>query len=58
MMSEKFFKVRESGTSLFTDMFDTVGTFVEIAEQANLKDENGAILSLLPGLSLLSFLWI
>jgi AGZA family xanthine/uracil permease-like MFS transporter len=31
-------------------MFDTVGTFVGIAEQANLKDENGAILSVKGGM--------
>lgn len=30
-------------TFLFTDMFDTIGTLLGVAEQGNLKDENGDI---------------
>ena len=30
-------------TFLFTDMFDTIGTLLGVAEQGNLKDENGEI---------------
>ena len=30
-------------TFLFTDMFDTIGTLMGVAEQANLKDESGNI---------------
>ena len=30
-------------TFLFTDLFDTIGTLLGVAEQANLKDENGNI---------------
>ena len=30
-------------TFLFTDMFDTIGTLLGVAEQANLKDENGDV---------------
>ena len=48
VISLKFFII--FFTFLFTDMFDTVGTFVGIAEQANLKDENGAILSVRGGM--------
>ena len=48
VISLKFFII--FFTFLFTDMFDTVGTFVGIAEQANLKDENGAILSVKGGM--------
>ncbi len=43
ILSLKFFIV--FFTFLFTDLFDTIGTFVGVAEQANLKDENGTILS-------------
>ena len=30
-------------TFLFTDMFDTIGTLLGVAEQGNLKDENGDV---------------
>ena len=30
-------------TFLFTDMFDTIGTLLGVAEQGNLKDENGEV---------------
>jgi len=43
VISLKFFIV--FFTFLFTDLFDTIGTFVGVAEQANLKDENGTIVS-------------
>ncbi|MBQ0167649.1 MAG: NCS2 family permease [Treponema sp.] len=32
-------------TFLFTDMFDTIGTLLGVAEQGNLKDENGDIIN-------------
>lgn len=32
-------------TFLFTDMFDTIGTLLGVAEQGNLKDENGDVLN-------------
>ncbi|MBR6906662.1 MAG: NCS2 family permease, partial [Selenomonadaceae bacterium] len=30
-------------TFLFTDLFDTIGTLLGVAEQGNLKDENGEV---------------
>ncbi len=32
-------------TFLFTDLFDTIGTLLGVAEQGNLKDENGNVLN-------------
>ncbi len=32
-------------TFLFTDLFDTIGTLLGVAEQGNLKDENGEVLN-------------
>ena len=32
-------------TFLFTDLFDTIGTLLGVAEQGNLKDENGQVLN-------------
>lgn len=43
VLSIKFFIV--FFTFLFTDLFDTIGTFVGVAEQANLKDKNGTIVN-------------
>lgn len=42
-LSLKFFVVLI--TFLFTDMFDTLGTLMGIAEQANLKDKDGNIIN-------------
>ena len=33
-------------TFLFTDLFDTIGTLLGVAEQGNLKDSNGEVLNL------------
>jgi adenine/guanine/hypoxanthine permease len=41
IISLKFFTV--FFTFLFVDMFDTIGTLMGVAEQSNLKDENGNI---------------
>lgn len=32
-------------TFLFTDLFDTIGTLLGVAEQGNLKDENGEVMN-------------
>lgn len=41
VLSLKFFVVLF--TFLFTDLFDTIGTLMGVAEQGNLKDENGNV---------------
>ena len=41
VLSLKFFVVLF--TFLFTDLFDTIGTLMGVAEQGNLKDENGGV---------------
>lgn len=43
VMTLKFFVV--FFTFLFTDMFDTIGTLMGVAEQANLKDKDGNIVN-------------
>lgn len=43
VLSLKFFVV--FFTFLFTDLFDTIGTLLGVAEQANLKDEDGNIVN-------------
>ena len=43
VLSLKFFVV--FFTFLFTDMFDTIGTLMGVAEQADLKDKNGNIVN-------------
>ena len=43
VLSVKFFVV--FFTFLFTDLFDTIGTLMGIAEQGNLKDKNGVIVN-------------
>lgn len=43
VLSLKFFVV--FFTFLFTDLFDTIGTLVGVAEQADLKDEDGNIIN-------------
>lgn len=43
VLSLKFFVV--FFTFLFTDLFDTIGTLLGVAEQANLKDEEGNIVN-------------
>ncbi len=43
VLSVKFFIV--FFTFLFTDLFDTIGTLLGVAEQANLKDEEGNVVN-------------
>ncbi len=43
ILTGKFFVV--FFTFLFTDLFDTIGTLLGVAEQGNLKDENGNVLN-------------
>lgn len=43
VLSVKFFVV--FFTFLFTDMFDTIGTLLGVAEQANLKDKDGNVVN-------------
>ena len=43
VLTGKFFVV--FFTFLFTDLFDTIGTLLGVAEQGNLKDENGNVLN-------------